>query len=294
MSHRAIILLSALLGVVLLVFHLSAKEQPAGDDEEGLFGRFKKPIEWQGRTAPDFEIEFVNGEAFKLSEQVGRRVIILNFFATWCGPCKAEMPELNKYYDTHQQEPFLLVGIDADESVETVRTFIDRYKVRFPVGIDRNGRIRKAYGVRSYPTTVFIGIDGRVQLYQIGQIANADIAFDGFLTIGLERLRAGKGISRETYLAQIKAQEESKPEEASGKEKKEKSRLSAKALAITEAMDCPCGCADRVADCSCKTAKNIRKKLETEDLAGKSDEEVITALNKEFCVKGSKSKRDRG
>lgn len=291
MSHRATILLSALLGVVLLVFHLSAKEQPSGDVEEGLFGGFKKPIEWQGRMAPDFEIEFINGEAFNLSEQVGRRVIILNFFATWCGPCKAEMPELNKYFDTHQREPFLLVGIDADESVETVRKFIDRYKVRFPVGIDRNGRIQKAYGVRSYPTTVLIGVDGRVRLYQIGQIANADIAFDSFLTIGLEQLKAKKGINKETYLAQLKEQEESKPEEPSGKEK---SRLSARAHAITEAMDCPCGCADRVADCSCKTAKNIRKKLEAEDLTGKTDEEVITALNKEFCVKGSKSKRDRG
>ncbi|MBI5378751.1 MAG: redoxin domain-containing protein [Nitrospirae bacterium] len=294
MSPRATLFLCALLGVVLLAFHLSAKEQPAGNDDEGLFGRFKKPIEWQGRIAPDFEIEFVNGEAFKLSEQVGRRVIILNFFAAWCGPCKAEMPEINKYFDTHREEPFLLIGIDADESVETVKKFIDRYKVRFPVGIDRNGRIQKTYGVRSYPTTVFIGVDGRVQLYQIGQIANADIAFDSFLTIGLEQLRAKKGINKETYLAQLKEQEESKPEEASEKEKKEKSRLSARALAITEAMDCPCGCADRVADCSCKTAKNIRKKLEAEDLTGKTDEEVITALNKEFCVKGSKSKRDRG
>lgn len=287
MNKSKLIYISSFLAIITIVFHVYAKKQPTGD-ESTMFDSFSKPLQWQGRLAPDFEVTLLSGEKFKLADNIGKKIIILNFFATWCGPCKEEMPELNNYYEKHKNESLILIGIDANEGEDAVRDFVKEFGVTFPVGIDHDGRLQKLYTVRGFPTTVFIGADGTVNIYEIGPIRNADIAFEGFYKIGAEAIKTGKGIEKDAYLRNLQEQEKSKPLKTEDKKEKDKYKLSDRAKGIADKMDCPCGCSDKVIKCECKTAKDIKKRLEAQDISGKTDVDIIKELNKEFCVKDDK------
>jgi thiol-disulfide isomerase/thioredoxin len=286
LNNKTLITLSTVFAVLVLLFHLSAKKQPS-DDETNMFEAVSRPLQWQGRRAPDFAVDLLNGQKFTLSEEVGKKVIVLNFFATWCGPCKEEMLELVRYFEKHKGEPFLMIGIDADETESAVRDFAHENGVTYPVSIDR-GKLQRAFSVRAFPTTVFIGADGVVKIYEIGQIRNADVAFDPLLATGLEAVRAGTGITKEAFLAkqEQKGSEAQAAEEGSPEEKKaEGPQLAGRAGAIAEKMNCPCGCAHTVMECTCKTAKDIKEQLAKRDWSAMSDEEVMKTLNREFCMK---------
>src|SRR3954470_6114188 len=144
------ILLVALLVSGLLFAFLNYKLKPRPKDQEiGEQARaYGRTVEWEGKIAPNFELTTVAGQHFKLSEHVGKRVIVLNFFATWCGPCRAEMPELSRYSLLHQDQGFLLLGIDSEEKEDRVNAFLTDLKVTFPAGIDQ-GAIQKQYAVIS-------------------------------------------------------------------------------------------------------------------------------------------------
>ena len=191
-----------LLFAVVILFHFSAKKQPVPDETSG-FEFLRQPLVWQGKLAPDLTLSLLDGERFVLSEQVGKKVIILNFFATWCGPCKAEMPELVRFADKHRDEPLLMIGIDSDEREDAVRDFVKNFGVSYPVAIDKNNGAQKLFSVRSFPTTVVIGADGTILLYEMGQIQNADIAFDALLTPSFEMIKNNKGITKEEFLRQL-------------------------------------------------------------------------------------------
>ena len=272
-----------LTGVLLTALHYELKPAPT-EKEIGDMGRgMSGGVDWRDRTAPDFEITTTRGEHFRLSENVGKKIIVLNFFATWCGPCRAEMPELNRYFNEHKSQPFVLLGIDAEEKIDRVDAFLNDLKVDFPAGVDE-GLIRQKYGVESFPTTVVIGVDGKVQLYETGALANADVAFDNLLRQNQKLLQAGNTISPDAY--RLAAQNQPnlplrQPEQ--NPEPKEEFRLDDRGKRIVARMTCPCGCDDKVQACSCNTSKNIKKALASEDFKDKSDDEIIKAMNKRFC-----------
>lgn len=270
-------------GVLLTTLHYKLKPAPTEKEIREQSWGMSGGVDWRNHTAPDFEITTTRGEHFRLSENVGKKIIVLNFFATWCGPCRAEMPELNRYFNEHKSQPFILLGIDAEEKGDRVDAFLDELKVDFPAGVD-DGPIRKKYGVESFPTTVVIGVDGKVQLYETGALANADVAFDNLLLKNQKLLQAGQTISPEAY--QLAAQSQPNlplrhPEPTP--EPKEEYRLDERGKRIVARMTCPCGCDDTVQACSCNTSKKIKKALASEDFKDKSDDETIRALNKRFC-----------
>ena len=158
-----------------------------------------------GANCARFRAQTTRGERFQLSENVGKKIIVLNFFATWCGPCREEMPELNTYFNTHKAESFLLVGIDAEEKQDRVEAFLADLKVDFPAGVD-DGPIQKQYGVSAFPTTVLIGVDGKVQFYEAGALANAEVAFDNLLSKNRQLIQSGQVISPEEYRLQAQKQ----------------------------------------------------------------------------------------
>ncbi|MBI5640071.1 MAG: redoxin domain-containing protein [Nitrospirae bacterium] len=291
MSNKTIFLLASILAAVVLVFNVYAKKKPEDEEADRLFDSLKRPIEWQGRTAPEFEIRLLNGEDFRLSDVIGQKVVVLNFFATWCGPCKDEMPELNSYIEKHEGDQIIFVGINADEKEDKVKDFISEQSVRFPVAIDRDSRVQKLFGVTGFPTTIFIGVDGTVHIYEIGPVMNADIAFDAAYKNNLGILKTGKAISKDIYHKKLEELQRSKPLSAEGKE--DEQVLTGRAKEIAAKMYCPCGCEDILIECNCKTAKEIRARLKTEALSSKTDEEIIKALNKEFCVRGKKTGHDQ-
>ncbi len=155
------------------------------------------PSRWHGRLAPDVELPTLDGGRYRLSDDIGRRVVILNFFATWCGPCRAEMPELERYQQ-QAGDAVRLVGVDAQEARELVAAFIDQMKTTFPVVID-DGVVQRRYGVDSFPTTVVIGADGRIKLYEVGMIANTDVALRALVDRERSLIASGRGISAEGY-----------------------------------------------------------------------------------------------
>lgn len=279
--------IALLLFAVVILFHFSAKKQPAPDETSG-FEMLRQPRVWQGKLSPDLSLTLLSGEKFVLSEQVGKKVIVLNFFATWCGPCKAEMPELVRFADKHKDDPLLMIGIDSGENEDAVRDFVKNFGVSYAVAIDKNNRAQKLFSVRSFPTTIMIGADGTILLYEMGQIQNADIAFDALLKLSLDEIKNNKGITREEYLRQLANDPQLAASATVAEEKKkdpEDDVPPGRPLELAKKMNCPCGCSHTLMECTCKTSKDIKTRLKTMDLGSKTDEEVITPLNKEFCMK---------
>jgi peroxiredoxin len=270
-------------GVLLSAVHYKLKPKPDDKEIRNLALQMGNSTEWRGAIAPDFEVKTTQGETFRLSENVGKKIIVLNFFATWCGPCRAEMPELNSYFNQHKGESFLLLGIDSEETPDRVEAFLNDLKVDFPAAID-SGPIQKQYGVTAFPTTVLIGVDGKVQFYEAGGLANAEVAFDNLLQDNRKLLKSGRMISAEDY--RLQAQKQPSLPVHRGEDDApptEESTLDARAQQIVEHMVCPCGCEKTVQICTCHTSKRVKTALATEDFKDKSDTEVMQALNKRYC-----------
>jgi peroxiredoxin len=275
-AHARLIALLAS-AVALVLFQVRTKARPDPDTIRQQARMFADASAWEGRLAPDFEVTLLDGGHARLADYVGKDVVILNFFATWCGPCRAEMPELERYTRAHANDGVVLLGIDAEEKHTAVERFIADLHLTFPVGIDGTGEIGKAYGISAYPTTVVIGADGRVKLYEVSAIANADVSLDAVVSRERTAIHDGHGITADAY-RQALASQPRKPSESPP-------LLTGRALRIADAMRCPCGCEDKVNACSCATAKQIRARLASSAYDRQTDVEVIESLNREFCVK---------
>ncbi len=272
-----------LAGIGLGIFHYKLKPAPSDKDLREYAQTMSGGAEWRNQIAPDFELKTTSGEDFKLSENVGKKIIVLNFFATWCGPCREEMPELNRYFNEHKSESFLLVGIDSEEKQDRVDGFLKDLKIDFPAGID-DGPIQKQYGVTAFPTTVLIGVDGKVQFYESGALANADVAFSNLLAKNRQLMDAGQVISPQDY--RLLAQKQTALPVAKGQEKStsdEEAKLDSRGTRIVARMDCPCGCEKKVQICTCNTSKKIKTALASEDYKDQPDDEIVKSLNKRFC-----------
>jgi thiol-disulfide isomerase/thioredoxin len=284
---KPILSLSILLTGILLGFlHHQLKPMPS-EKEIGEYARgTSNSTNWKGQIAPDFDLKMTTGEHFRLSDNIGKKIIVLNFFATWCGPCREEMPELTNYFNAHKDQSFMLVGIDAEEKQDIVDQFMQDLKVGFSAGIDE-GSLQKQYRVSAFPTTVLIGVDGKVQFYEAGALVNADVAFDNLLRQNQELLRAGKVISPDDYLLQAQKQTALPQTQAAVEMSAEDQyKFDSRGKRIISRMDCPCGCEKKVQACTCNTSSNIKKALSSEDFKNQSDDEIVKVLNKRFCSGG--------
>jgi len=263
--------------VMLTIAHFKIKKKPDPEQIANYAKQIKKPGDWIGKYAPDFELPLLNGEKFVLSENIGKKVIVLNFFTTWCGPCKKEIPELNRFYGKYPDEELVFIGIDGNEEKDIVESFVKEYKMIFPVGIDDGRKIMEKYGVESYPTTILIGSNGEIWLYETGMISNADITFGSVYEMQKKIIKEGDGIKKEDYLRLLMAQES----DTKKKTKVDEIELTGRAKEFSEKLFCP-GCKKPLPQCRGSYSKNTRKKLKAMDLGTKSDEEILKEL---FLVK---------
>ncbi len=114
-----------------------------------------------GQLAPDFEMQYPDGRKVKLSDFKGKPVIV-NFWATWCAPCEAELPEFVQTYEKYKDQGLVILGVNAQEFGEDANKFVEKYNLSFPVTLDSRGEVMGLYGVRGLPTTLFIDPEGRV------------------------------------------------------------------------------------------------------------------------------------
>ena len=131
-----------------------------------------------GSEAPDFTAKLNNGETFTLSDKKGQ-VILLNFWATWCPPCKAEMPDIQKLYEkssTEGEDAVIVLGVAApnmgqEGSEEEIAAFMEEKGYTYPVLMDTEGELFASYGIMSFPTTFMIDRDGNVFGYVSGMLS---------------------------------------------------------------------------------------------------------------------------
>lgn len=128
----------------------------------------------EGDTAPDFSAETVGGGSFKLSEQ-SDKVVILNFWATWCPPCVGEMPAFQKLYDEYG-DTLAVLAVNCMEDKETVDKFASDNGYTFPIAYDEEGDISMKYPSDGIPYTVIIGTDGKIANIYVGA-ADADAQY---------------------------------------------------------------------------------------------------------------------
>ncbi len=130
--------------------------------------------------APDFTLRDLDGHAHRLSDYRGK-VVILNFWATWCPPCRKEMPSMERAWQRIQarHEPIVVLAVDVGEDADTVFTFTADYPVTFPLLLDRSAKVVDRWQVRGLPTTFVIDPRGRVAFRAIGGRAWDDPALMG-------------------------------------------------------------------------------------------------------------------
>jgi cytochrome c biogenesis protein CcmG, thiol:disulfide interchange protein DsbE len=121
-----------------------------------------------GFLAPDFELRLTDGDAVQLSALRGKPVII-NFWATWCGPCRDEMPALEQVWQRYGKGDVMLLGVNQGEDLQTITAFAHgEMDVSFPLLLDSQLDVSRLYNIRAMPTTFFVDANGRIQDIQIG------------------------------------------------------------------------------------------------------------------------------
>ncbi|EEL05057.1 AhpC/TSA [Bacillus mycoides DSM 2048] len=131
-----------------------------------------------GKSAPDFELAKIDGTNVKLSNLKGKKVI-LNFWATWCGPCQQEMPDMEAFYKEHKENvEILAINYTPSEKgggEEKVRNFAKEKGITFPILLDKNIDVTTAYKVITIPTSYFIDTEGVIQDKFIGPMTQKEM-----------------------------------------------------------------------------------------------------------------------
>ena len=127
-----------------------------------------------GKVAPGFISSTDTGAAFNLADQRGK-IVVLNFWATWCGPCRVEMPEFQQAFSEHGSEDFVVVGVNNAESASQIQAFRDEFALSFPLVLDEDARIQEQYAILSYPSTFVLDVNGVILTQHYGPLTAAQI-----------------------------------------------------------------------------------------------------------------------
>lgn len=129
-----------------------------------------------GAPAPAFTLPLVvNGSGTVSLTSLKGHAVYLNFFASWCEPCKQEVPYIGKLSKQYARDNVIVVGIDELESADKAKQFAARYNLPYRVALDDSGDVGGAYGLIGLPLHVFIGSDGKVAAYRVGEMSETQI-----------------------------------------------------------------------------------------------------------------------
>jgi len=123
----------------------------------------------QGNLASGFTLEALDGTEVSLSEYRGN-VVLINFWATWCPPCRAEIPDIENVYRARQDDGFVVLGVGVEESREAVAPFVEAMGMTYPVLLDERGQVLKMYRAIGLPMSVILDRDGVIQVRHVGAL----------------------------------------------------------------------------------------------------------------------------
>jgi thiol-disulfide isomerase/thioredoxin len=130
-----------------------------------------------GQAVGNFTLTDLEGHNAKLSDYLGK-VVLLNVWATWCPPCRAEMPDLQAFYSTHKDQGFVILAINAGDAKPDVQSFASSYQLSFPVLLDTQVDVIRRMGIFDYPTSVLIDRNGIVKNIQVGMYPPENLQAD--------------------------------------------------------------------------------------------------------------------
>lgn len=117
--------------------------------------------------APDFTLKSLDGDNLRLAEQRGQ-VVMINFWASWCGPCRQEMPLLNDLYQRYGKAGFTILGVNVENDLEAAKKLLKDIPVSFPILFDDHSTVSRLYDIDAMPTTVMVDRDGKVRYLHRG------------------------------------------------------------------------------------------------------------------------------
>lgn len=129
----------------------------------------ERPAAREGKLAPDFLLPALQGDTVRLSDFRGRWVV-LNFWASWCGPCRSETPELQLLFE-RDADRVVVLGVSLQETADAARRFVHEFAVTYPIALDRDGSVAQGFGVSALPVTFLIDPDGRIVDTVRGQVS---------------------------------------------------------------------------------------------------------------------------
>ncbi len=147
--------ISLVLLILMAIYGCAEKKEEAGRAEP--------------KKAREFSIELFDGATFRLSEHRGSP-IVLNFWASWCGPCKREAPELEKAFKKYSPRGVVFLAIAVQDTEEDAKKFIEEHGLTLPTGLDREQSVAELYGVMGVPTTFIIDREGMIRYTHLGAV----------------------------------------------------------------------------------------------------------------------------
>ena len=129
------------------------------------------------QAAPDFTLKRAEGGNLRLAEQRGQ-VVLINFWASWCGPCRVEMPHLNKLHDKYKAGGFMVLGVNIDDDPRHGAATAARWGLRFPVLLDTEKTVTRTYDLGAMPSTVLVDRDGRIRYLHRGYRDGMELEYE--------------------------------------------------------------------------------------------------------------------
>jgi len=167
---------------------------PEGSQKVASFSQPDEPATIPpGKPAPDFKLNLLGGGQMALSQHKGKEIVILDFWASWCGPCRQSMPIIEEVAAAYKDKGVVLYAVNQDEASATIQDFLTAQKLNVTVALDKGCAVGAQYGASSIPLTYIVGKDGTVQAVHLGMT-------DGLrkmLTGELDALVAGKSLTGE-------------------------------------------------------------------------------------------------